>query len=370
MRIGYDATSLFRKITGIEQYALNLLKSIIKYDNKNQYTVFFRKEIYPDFLNLRSKIKFKVCLLNSQVFCEQFWLPYRISKEKLDVVHFPAFPPGLFVPKKYIVTLHDATMWKYKQTISWKNKIYMKPLTNIALRKADKIITVSDSSKKDIVKYCKVDERRIINTGESISDAFCLINDREILEKTKLKLNLPDKFILYVGSIEPRKNLATLLKAYKLLRRKRQDLIYKLVLVGRKAWGDKEIKSKIFELGIERDVLQIGYVRENDLNCIYNLAKLFVFPSIYEGFGLPPLEAMSCGVPVLVSNVSSLPEILGDAAVLIPPLDTETMAKKIEILLENSSLREDLIRKGMERVKLYSWEKVVRKTIEAYESIQ
>lgn len=369
MKIGFDATSLCRNVTGIENYALSLCKNLLQYDIKNQYVIFFRKEVHDDFLSTNSRSKNIVCPLDNQIICEQIWLPYIISKEKLNIVHFPAFPPGLFVPGIYVITLHDATMWKYPQTLSWKNRAYMKPLTNAALKKALKIITVSESSKRDIIECCNVNENKIVNTRESINATFGVVKDKATVERVKSKLRLPDKFILSVGSIEPRKNLTTLLRAYKLLKQKRGNLDYMLVLVGRRAWGNKEIWGKIVELGIEKDVLFTGHIDENDLKCVYNLARLFVFPSIYEGFGLPPLEAMACGVPVLASDTASLQEVLGDAAVLIPPLNVEAMSINIELMMQDDSLRKKLREKGAKQIKSYSWEEVAKKTIQTYESI-
>jgi len=368
MKIGIDATSLSRKITGIENYTFNLCKTLLSFDKVNSYVIFFRKQIHHDLLSFQKTNKFLLSPYDNQIFCEQFWLPYIILKEKLDVVHFPAFPPGLFVYEKCIITLHDATMWKHPCTLSWKNKIYMKPLTILALKKSEKIITVSESSKKDIITYCNVGNNKIINTGESISEKFMIIEDKNKLNKVRLRYNLPDKYILAVSSIEPRKNIESILQAYSILKSK-NTIDYKLVLVGRKAWGSKNVQERVNDLKINDDVVFTDYIGGEDLICVYNMASLFVYPSFYEGFGLPPLEAMACGAPVLASDIEVFKEVLGDAAILVSPTDVKAIANNIYIIMNNHILRNELKEKGLERVKSLSWEDVAKKTIGIYESI-
>ncbi len=371
MRICYDATSLYRKKTGIEGYTLNLLKSIMELDKKNFYIIFFRNEILN--IPVFKKANTKLCCIphSSQLCCEQILLPLNLSRINYDVVHFPAFPPGVLRPKKFIMTIHDATMWKYNSMLSWKNKIYMKPLTNVAIKHAQKIITVSDSSKSDIEKYCNISSSKVVNTWESFGENFRIIKDRDFLEQIRIKYQLSFNFILSVGTLEPRKNLIILLEAFSRL--KKQQPYYnslKLVLTGRNGWGREAIYQRIIDLKLDKEVLFTGYVDETDLVGLYNLANIFVFPSIYEGFGLPPLEAMACGCPVIASNTSSMPEVLGDAAVLIDPFDVEKLADKIRDVLENKNLRDEMSKKGLERVKQFSWQQVAKKTIEVYDSIQ
>src|SRR3989338_1573166 len=164
MKIAFDATSLKRKITGIEYYSLNLIKNLLKLDTHNEYVVLFRSQIHPELEEFRSKAKFLVCPSNNQIYCEQVWIPAVLRKANPDLAHFPAFPPGAFVATRHIMTVHDATMWKYPNATSWKNKVYMKPLTELALHRAEKIITVSESSREDISIYTKTSQDRIVNT--------------------------------------------------------------------------------------------------------------------------------------------------------------------------------------------------------------
>jgi len=369
MRVGIDATSLCRKHTGIEYYTLNLLKNILRIDNKTKYIIFFRKDIHPDLKKFEGKAKFLICPINNQIFCEQIWLPYIIWKEKTNLLHFPAFPPGLLIFKKHIITIHDATIWKYPETLSWKGKFYMKPLITLATKRTLKILTISENSKKDIIKFSRLLLNKVENTGIAISEIFKPITNKIKLEEIKKKYNLNSKFILSVCSLEPRKNLVNLLMAYRSLKKINPKIQHKLVLVGRKAWGKNLISNKIKKLKLENDVIMTEYVPKEDLVCLYNLATMFVFPSIYEGFGLPPLEAMACGTPVVSSNASSLPEVVGNATLMINPYDIKEIVNAINTLICNPELRNKLIEKGKMRVKIFSWENVARKIINIYQSL-
>lgn len=369
MRIGFDATSLCRNKTGIEYYAFNLIKSILKYDFSNQYVVFFRREVLPELNKFKDRAKFIVCPVDNQILCEQAWLSYIAVKEQVDLVHFPSFPPGLLTSKKYILTIHDATIWKSPDTLSWKGRYYLKPLTVIAARRAATIVTVSESSKRDIAECARIPADKIVNAGESIGEGFGVIVDKGFLESVRTRYGLTGKYILSVGSIEPRKNLNLLLDAYKRLRSDPAFADRGLVLTGRKAWGNDLLLNKMRKLKLEKDICITDYVPEKDLAAIYNMAELFVFPSYYEGFGLPPLEAMACGAPVIASNASSLPEVLGDAAILIDPHDAGDLAEKIKHVLQNEGLRKELRIKGFARSKIFHWEDTARKIMNIYRSL-
>lgn len=369
MKIGFDATSLCRKKTGIEYYTLNLIKSLLRFDRTNLYVIFFRKEIPSELEEFRGTAKFIVSPFDNQIFCEQIWLPYIALKEKVDFVHFPAFPPGLFSLKRFVFTIHDVTIWKYPKTLSWKGKFYFRPLSILGAKRASKIITVSEVSKNDIAKYTHCKIGKVINAGEAVPLDFKKEIGRNLSREIRNKYNLPKKFILSVNSIEPRKNISNLLLAFRIFRDKYKDHPHKLVLVGRKAWGTDKITWEIQELKLNEDVILTGYVPTQDLAAIYKLADIFVFPSIYEGFGLPPLEAMACGVPVIASDIPTLKEVLGDAALFIDPHSPENIASVIKDLISNQEEKELLAKKGFERFKLYSWDKVVQETIRIYESL-
>lgn len=369
MKIGFDATSLCRKKTGIEYYTLNLIKSLLRFDRANLYVIFFRKEIPSELEEFRGTAKFIVSPFDNQIFCEQVWLPYIALKEKADLVHFPAFPPALLTSKKYILTIHDATIWKFPDTLSWKGRYYLKPLTAMAALRAARIVTVSESSKRDIAQCARIPADKIVNAGEAIGEGFEVIEDKGFLESIRTRYTLPKKYILSVGSIEPRKNLSLLLDAYKQLRSDPAFADCGLVLTGRKAWGNDLLLNKIRELKLEKNVHVTGYVPEKDLDAIYNMAEIFVFPSYYEGFGLPPLEAMACGAPVIASNASSLPEVLGDAAIFIDPHNAGDLAERIKRIMQDEGLRKELRTKGFARSKIFYWEDTAKKIMDIYRSL-
>lgn len=371
MEICIDATSLSRKITGIESYALNLIDALLRYDRRNRYVLLFRGKIHRGIIRQNTNIRIEICSFRSQIICEQIWLPSFINKLKVDLVHFPAFPPGFLFAGKSVVTIHDATLWKYPETLSWKGKLYFRPLTIRGIQKAAKVLTVSEFSRKEITSCAAIDESKVVNTGEAIAGDFKKISQLDKLKGAKQRLSLPDQFLLSVCSIEPRKNIGALLEAFNLLlSKKRIPKEFKLVLVGRKAWGSSLVEKKIHKLELENNILLLGHVSTEDLVLIYNLAQVFVYPSLYEGFGLPPLEAMACCTPVVASNVASLPEVLGDAAILVDPKNVEEIAGNIESLICDKELRESLVKKGLNRVKQFSWEQVAKKTVAVYESLR
>lgn len=365
MKIMVDATSLARTITGIENYTKNLVHHLINHVSEDdELILLFRKEI-PSFINNYKGITAVLSPFKSQLLTEQIWIPFIKLTHKPDVIHFPAFPPPLFVRSNIIFTIHDATMWKHEETLSLKNKLYMRPLSSRGIRIAKKLFTVSDFSRKEITDVFPTASNKIINTGISISNDFQVLRDDKVLSQVKKKYNLPDKYFLSVGSLEPRKNLLFLIKAFIHLKNK-INTDYKLVITGRSAWGSNEIRDLIIENNIEKDIILTGYIQDQELISLYNLATYFVFPSIYEGFGLPVLEAMACGTPVIASNVSSIPEVAGESAIYIDPHDETTLVSAFEKVISDGKIHTDLRQKGLKRAKIFSWENVSKRIYQEY----
>lgn len=361
-----DATSLARKITGIENYTKNLVENILlqtKPDDK--VYLLFRKEV-PKYMRNREGFTSLVSPFQSQVLCEQIWIPWIKLRYKPDVIHFPAFPPPLLVKSNVVFTVHDATMWKYKETLSFKNKLYMRPLTNRGIKISKKILTVSESSRGDLVEVFPFVINKIKNTGISITENIEPVKDSILLNAVVNKYDLPKKFLLTVGSLEPRKNLIFLVKAFiKFKKNFPNDM--KLVITGRNAWGSQEIKKLI--KGYEGDIILTGYVSDEELRGLYSLAHYFVFPSIYEGFGLPVLEAMACGTPVILSHTSSLPEVAGEAALYFNPHSEKSLVETLKCALEEENLRVQLKEKGAKRRKVFSWKKIASSIYKEYSNI-
>ena len=355
-----DLTSLCRKCTGIEKYAKNFALELLRSNSNIDFILVFRKFIDPDFKQIFiSNVTFIISPFKSQLITEQFFIPYIIFLKKPSYSVFPAFPPGLFAVSSIIFMCYDATMWKYPQYLSLKNKIYFKPLSNIALHRAKHVFTCSNSSANELIFYFSVLRNKI----HSISAALPSICFNSIKQKCTLeKLRINKKYLFSVGSLEPRKNIPFLLKSITSLLLNRNLL---LVLAGRKAWGNSPIQAEIASLGISSHVIMTDYVSENELQHLYAGAEVFIFPSLYEGFGFPILEAFSCHCPVITSNTSSMPEVAGDAAILINPQNADEICNAVVAILENPQLRQDLINKGMNRLKEFSWEKTTKLFMES-----
>jgi glycosyltransferase involved in cell wall biosynthesis len=240
-----------------------------------------------------------------------------------------------------------------------------------AIRRSDIVLTDSEFSKKEIIKYTGCLDNKIFIVYNAVNlNVFRKIEDIKLLKKVKNIYKLPEKFILFVGNVKPHKNLKGLLLAYKKL----NSFDFKLVIVGKKEGfitGDNEL-SKLINTSdlLKKNVIFTGYVKDDDLPFIYNLASIFVFPSLYEGFGIPPLEAMACGCPCVVSNAASLPEVCGDSAYYVNPYDVEDIARGIETVLNDEKLRNDLIKKGFENIKRFSWEESAKKIIQIMREIK
>lgn len=348
MNIAFDISPLLtgHKYRGIGFYTENLLKNLEKHDRENHYFKLANKQEIPKNINL-------------------------IHHNNFDVYRKTLKP---FQNVKNLITIHDLTLLKFPKHFpaGFRGKInwfFQKQ----ALQKFDAVITDSISSKKDIVQIARIPEEKIHVVYLAASDQFRKLTKDQIQNsRVKKKHNLPENYILYVGDVNWNKNVINLIKSFSHIKRIFPDL--KLVLIG-KAFlradleEAKEISQIIRKSGLERDIFKIGFVSTEDLVVIYNLAKVYVQPSYYEGFGLPVLEAMSCGVPVVCSNQGSLPEISGDACIKINPYDLESLTSGIKKILEADEQYFQFIEKGLEQAKKFSWKKTAFKTIEVYKNI-
>jgi len=352
-------------ITGIGNYTYNLFKKLLEVNTHGRYFVINYQDMKifdRDTLIVENPFK--------QILQTYMWYPYliiRLRKTDLDLIHNPSQIPTFFDTKQiYIITVHDLTPIIFpKEHKSGKSLIY-KLLFPRTLKTADKIIAVSYSTKQDLLKYFKVADKQIKVIHEAADEKFQPL-DKETIQKFKTKYNLNSPFILYVGTLEPRKNIPTLIKAFYNLRK--YNLPHKLVITGKKGWKYNSIFEIIEKFDIQGDVIFTGYMPDEDLPALYNAADLFVYPSLYEGFGLPPLEAMSSGCPVITSNTSSLPEVVGDAGIMIDPYDVDTLTSSIYKVLTNDGLKADMVEKGLERAKMFSWEKTAKETLKIYREI-
>lgn len=374
MRIGIDARVIERRMSGIGRYLLGLLKYLPEIDKKNQYFLF----CYNNLSQLENKgfriiTTGKTLPLPSKVY-NLYWLqhvlPQLLKKLKIDIF-FNAnhYLPLRDISSKSIITIHDLS---YKVEKSYKSFIYRGFYLNFllpqSLKKADFILTVSQNSKRDILKYYsnRVSANKIEVIYEATDERF---QPRDLNKGKKEELrrtyNLPENFVLYVGRIENRKNIVGILKIGDLLLKKGKEI--KIVLVGESGYsGYKELKKEIRK---RKNIFHIQYIRDEDLPYIYNLAKVFLFPSFYEGFGLPPLEAMQSGVPVLTSNTSSLPEVIGEGGIMHNPNNYEGFTKDIIRLLEDKNFYKKMREKAIEQAKKFSWKKSTKRLISIFNQI-
>ncbi len=372
MRIAINCQLLSIHRSGVGRYIRDLINGLAQIDSNNEYVLFANSKvkngILPGTKNFRKKLSlFPLQNAAGRIMWEQLFLPIKLIQERVDIIHFPDQSyPILPLRCPSVITVHDLTYNVYPQTYTLAKRVYKNTVMRAAIARTDRIIVDAKNTKKDILETYNISEEKITVINCGLSEMFKEISDSELLENTRKKFALPEHFILHVGTLSPDKNLTGLLDAYAILKRKVGSLP-KIVVVGPRGWLYESIFKKILRLRLKDDVVFLGYIEDIDLVHIYNLADIFVLVSLYEGFGFPPLEAMACGTPVISSDAGSLPEVVGEAALMVNPHDVEDLAKAVERLLVDSALRKELIKKGFARRKLFSWEETARKTLTIYQ---
>lgn len=299
---------------------------------------------------------------------EQFLLPIEVKRLKPDIVHYPSFNMPAFNTGPSVVTIHDLIYYLYPEACPGKAAfLYAKILLSMVVKAANRVIAVSHHVKGQIVRHLGVHEGKVgVIYGGIDHKLYMPVNDCKRLEKVRARYRLDNEYILYVGSHQPRKNIRRLLSAYYGSDAMKE---HDLVLTGRIDGRRADLYSSPMESGIGERVRFLGEVPEEDLPALYSMAALFVFPSLNEGFGLPPLEAMACGTPVVTSNTTALPEVAGDAAVMVDPTDAGQIRDAIDTVLGSRALREELREKGLIRAGQFSWETTAKKTMQVYREV-
>ena len=357
--IGIDIRKL--KDYGIGTYIENLISQFSRLDSENQYILFFRSQDIKELPPLGKNFHPVVDSSGNYSLREHLSLPRKAKRLILDLYFSPHYVLPLFTPCRAIVTIHDVIHLLFPENLPRKGAYYYaRFMIGRALAKAEKVVAVSRHSRADIQRLFPGYATRIEVIHNGIDPHFLRQPSEDELLRVKGKFQIDHPFILFVGNLKPHKNLTNLLKAFSLLRgRRERDL--NLVIVGVERDKSPQLRETIDRLSLHQAVRFLGYVDKDELCCLYHLAELLAFPSFYEGFGLPPLEAMACGTPVLASQLSSLPEVLGDAALMVNPYQVEEIAEGIQQLIENAPLRKELIRRGLQQVKRYSWEEAARR---------
>jgi len=367
LRVGIDLTAIWRRPTGIFRYATELAQALLQLrDQSTHYVLFFAREIHPDFLPLRAAFTAVIAPTTNELLLKQCWFPVMLPQLKLDVMHYPAFPPPYIQPSgpRAVMTLHDCGPWRYPQALTLHGRLYFQTLLARGLRTCARVITISKHAKAEIGHF--QGERflsKLAVIPEAARPEFAIPQSVTFIDSVRAKYQLPPRFLLAVTTLEPRKNLVTLLDACKQLRDSRPPL----VIVGRKGWNCADILR--YMEALEDTVVFPGHVSDQELIALYQMATCLVFPSLYEGFGLPVLEAMLAGCPVITSDSSSLPEVAGDAALLVNPLDASEIAAAIQRVWQDEVLRASMSRNGRARAALFSWAETARLTREEYSRV-
>jgi len=370
MRIGIDARMYSSKFTGIGRYTYELINHLVTFNNKDTYYIFLRQNEYDNFSISASNVFPILAEIKHYSLAEQFYFPRLLKKFKLDVMHFTHFnAPLFFKGPKIIVTIHDLTLSFFpgNKMTSWPFRLAYHLILKSIVKKSLKIIAVSNNTKQDIINHLNISEHKIDDIYEGVNSEFKKIDSvQESQLRTSYSIKKP--YLLYTGVWREHKNVIGLLKAFSILRQK-YKIDCDLVITGSKNNRYPEVLDIINNLKLVKHVKLVGLVPENDLIALYNFAKVYVFPSFYEGFGLPPLEAMACGTVVSASNASCIPEICGDHVFYFDPSDVNDMANVINKSYYCDDIRVDIIKTGLNYVKQFSWEKMAQQTLNLYQNL-
>jgi len=370
MNIGIDARLLSKTITGINRYLYNIIKYLPEYDKENNYTLFTyaNTSVESNFYNVVESPRNAVPRQIYEHYWLNFILPAYLSKNKIDIF----FTPYILVPirkgtYKNIIVIHDSMPKACPQYYSAHYKNYLNLVLPPSIKRSDAILTVSESAKADISKYHNVKSEKIhymhLWTDDKYIPKSIAPEKRDYLIK---KYNLPDEYLFYVGAIEERKNINGIIRISDLLQS--SGLNIKIVLVGNPGFGFKKLIKEIEKRSDK--IIYLKYVEEDDLPYLYNLSKIFLFPSFYEGFGLPPLEALKCGIPVIASDNSSLPEIIGNGGLLSNPTDYNTFARNIVTLLENKEFYEKMKEEALKQAEKFTPQRQLPKLIDLFHRVK
>jgi glycosyltransferase involved in cell wall biosynthesis len=371
MHIGLNAhllsSSSSYRAAGINWYIYNLLQHLPKAAGHHSFTAFLGdREAAQSFSGLQTEASaLSTARPVVRIVWEQLVQPVRLLRRSIDLLHSLAFVQPLVMPCPGVVTVYDLSFLLFPEGLQTWRRLYLRWGTARSSHAAERVIAISASTRRDLVALLNVPEHKVDVVPCGVDEDFQPIQNAELLDELRDRRGLPQHMLLFVGTIEPRKNLVTLLRSYALLRDRIQAP--PLVIAGPKGWRYEEAFAAVRDLRLEEDVLFPGYVPREELPLWYNAADLFVYPSLYEGFGLPPLEAMACGTPVVTSNVSSLPEVVGEAGLMVEPTDVEGMAEALYQGLTDRSLREELRSRGLQKAATFNWSRVAEETVAVYD---
>lgn len=370
LRIAIDAHSVGSQLAGNETYAVNLIEALAEIDPINSYTLYVtQREAVDRFRGRWPNFEVVRTLPHSPIVRIPITLSAELRRNPVDVLHVQFTAPPL-LPCPVVVSIHDLSFEHLPQTFKRRSRMQLRLTVRRSARKAAHILSLSESVRQDIIKTYGIAPERVTAIPLAAPTHFTKICEEKELQRVRNTYGIANEYILSVGSIQPRKNLKRLVRAYAHLHRERPGVkLPVLVLVGKKAWLYGETLRSIEQSGVADQILLTDYVSETDLPALYSGALCFAYPSYFEGFGLPPLEAMKCGTPVIVGNTTSLPEVVGDAGLLVDPFDEGEIAAALARLIDNPDLREKLSVKGLERAGKFSWHDTAGRTLKIYEQV-
>jgi len=372
MHIGIDAHAIGAQQGGNETYIRNLIRALAEVDDRNTYTLFLAEaraaEEWRDGF-IRQFPNFEVRLLPkpTPLVRVPLALAFELRRRPVDVLHVQYTAPP-FCPVPVVATIHDLAFEHLPETFTRRGSLQLKLTVRRTARQAARIATVSEYSRQDLLRTYNLPPEKVAVTYNGIESHFTpQPSSPGEADDVRRRFGIARNFLLAVGSLQPRKNLIRLIRAYAKLRERDQNFAPQLVIVGRKLWLADEIFAEVRRQRWAQDVILTGYVTDEDLPKLYRAATAFVYPSLFEGFGLPPVEAMACGTPVVTSNTSSLPEVVGEAALLIDPCDEQALTSAISQIVGDQSLRAKLRAQGIEQARKFTWRAAAEKTLQLYQ---
>jgi glycosyltransferase involved in cell wall biosynthesis len=373
MRVGIDYNPALNQGGGIGRYTRSLFEAVIRQDPDDEFVVYFNYERGgrppPLFPGARNVLERPLAIPDR--WATIIWhrlrvpLPIDVVTGPVDVFHFPDFVVPPVRHGRTVVTVHDLSFLLHPETADERLRAYLERVVPQAVRRADFVVVDSANTENDLIVLLDVDPERIAVVYPAVDKRFRPVEDGAVLGAIRHKYNLNFPVILSLSVIEPRKNLPRLFEAYVRLKRD-LGIPHRLVIGGGLGWMYESVFQAVEDLALGESIIFLGRVPDEDLPALYKLADVFAYPSLYEGFGIPPLEAMACGTPVVTSNSSSLPEAVGDAGLMARPTDVDAIAEAIAQVLTNATLREDLSRRGIERARLFTWEASAEKVLSIY----
>lgn len=369
MRFGLDGTPVWGPPVGQYTYMASLIKSMLQLETNHEFVVYCRREIPSEFDSVRDRATYHICGFKNRKFCEQLSIPHHANRDALDLLHTCWCRPYLYRGKNVFNIM--GLEWRTHPGValhSRMNTLWYRTTIESTIRKADRLIAISDFMRQTFIERMGIPGERIsvVYLGVDLG-MYYQVKEQERLDAVRQKYSLPDRFMLFVGALLANKNLERIIRAFHTLKQDSDFRDLGFVIAGGQGWNSSPIYGLVQELELEDDILFTGFIPQEDKLALYNLAQVYAFPSLVEGFGLPVLEAMACGTAVVTSNVTAMPEVAGDAALLVNPLEQDELTEALRTVLSDDKLRAELVEKGLKRVHDFTWKKTAQNMLNVYE---